>query len=84
MVHTPGHAANHLCLILEEDGLLFSGDHILSGSTTIIDPPDGDMLRSHIYELRQSVDAAYPAKLIHTLPRVGYRLAETAESRDGE
>ena len=43
VVHTPGHAANHLCLVLEQDGLLFSGDHILSGSTTIIDPPDGDM-----------------------------------------
>jgi recombination protein RecT len=42
-VHTPGHAANHLCLVLLEDGLLFSGDHILNGSTTVIDPPDGDM-----------------------------------------
>jgi len=41
--HTPGHAANHLCLALLEDGLLFSGDHILSGSTTVVDPPDGDM-----------------------------------------
>jgi recombination protein RecT len=43
VVHTPGHAANHLCLMLEEDGLLFSGDHILNGSTTVIDPPDGNM-----------------------------------------
>ena len=43
VVHTPGHAANHLCLVLEEDGLLFSGDHILNGSTTVIDPPDGNM-----------------------------------------
>ncbi len=43
VIHTPGHAANHLCLVLEEDGLLFSGDHILNGSTTVIDPPDGDM-----------------------------------------
>jgi len=42
-LHTPGHAANHVCLILEEDGLLFSGDHILNGSTTVIDPPDGNM-----------------------------------------
>ncbi|MFD0740212.1 response regulator transcription factor [Lysobacter koreensis] len=38
------------------------------------DPPDGDMLRSHVYELRRSVDGPYPLKLIHTLPRVGYRL----------
>lgn len=43
VIHTPGHAANHVCLVLEEDGLLFSGDHILNGSTTVIDPPDGDM-----------------------------------------
>jgi recombination protein RecT len=43
VIHTPGHAANHLCLVLLEDRLLFSGDHILSGSTTVIDPPDGDM-----------------------------------------
>ncbi len=43
VIHTPGHAANHLCLVLLEDGLLFSGDHILNGSTTVVDPPDGDM-----------------------------------------
>jgi len=43
VIHTPGHAANHLCLVLLQDGLLFSGDHILNGSTTVIDPPDGDM-----------------------------------------
>jgi len=42
-IHTPGHAANHVCLLLEEDGMLFSGDHILNGSTTVIDPPDGNM-----------------------------------------
>ncbi|SEJ89038.1 Glyoxylase, beta-lactamase superfamily II [Paraburkholderia diazotrophica] len=43
VVPTPGHASNHLCLVLVEDGLLFSGDHILNGSTTVIDPPDGNM-----------------------------------------
>jgi glyoxylase-like metal-dependent hydrolase (beta-lactamase superfamily II)/8-oxo-dGTP pyrophosphatase MutT (NUDIX family) len=43
VIHTPGHAANHLCLLLLQDGLLFSGDHVLNGSTTVIDPPDGDM-----------------------------------------
>ena len=42
-VHTPGHAANHTCFVLVEDALLFSGDHVLNGSTTVIDPPDGDM-----------------------------------------
>ena len=42
-LHTPGHAANHVCLVLLEDGVLFSGDHILNGSTTVIDGPDGHM-----------------------------------------
>lgn len=42
-IHTPGHAANHVCLLAEEDALLLSGDHILNGSTTVIDPPDGHM-----------------------------------------
>ena len=43
VIYTPGHAANHLCLLLVEDALLFSGDHILNGSTTVVDPPDGNM-----------------------------------------
>ena len=43
------------------------------------DPPDGDMLRSHVYELRRSVDGPFPVKLVHTLPRVGYRLAALHE-----
>ncbi|MBK0394381.1 MBL fold metallo-hydrolase [Ramlibacter algicola] len=42
-IHTPGHASNHACLVLLEDGLLFSGDHVLNGSTTIVSPPDGEM-----------------------------------------
>lgn len=42
-VWTPGHASNHLCLELEDTGLLFSGDHVMSGSTVVIAPPDGDM-----------------------------------------
>ncbi|HEY9541206.1 MAG TPA: response regulator transcription factor [Luteimonas sp.] len=47
------------------------------------DPPDGDMLRSHVYELRRSVDAPFETRLIQTLPRVGYRLAAVdAEEAD--
>ena len=45
-------------------------------------PPEGDLLRSHIYELRRVVDGPFPHKLIHTLPRVGYRLARQAPGDD--
>src|SRR5690606_12712726 len=43
-VHTPGHASNHLCYLLEEEKLLFTGDHVMQGSTVVITPPDGSML----------------------------------------
>ena len=43
VVHTPGHASNHLCYILEEEEFIFTGDHIMNGSTVVIGPPDGNM-----------------------------------------
>jgi glyoxylase-like metal-dependent hydrolase (beta-lactamase superfamily II) len=42
-LHTPGHASNHVCFLLEPSGLLFTGDHLMSGSTVVIIPPDGSM-----------------------------------------
>ena len=42
-LHTPGHASNHLCYLLEQTRMLFSGDHVMQGSTVVITPPDGDM-----------------------------------------
>jgi len=42
-VHTPGHTSNHLCFALEESGALFSGDHVMGWSTSVVIPPDGDM-----------------------------------------
>jgi glyoxylase-like metal-dependent hydrolase (beta-lactamase superfamily II) len=42
-VHTPGHTSNHLCYALLEEKALFTGDHIMGWSTTVIAPPDGDM-----------------------------------------
>jgi glyoxylase-like metal-dependent hydrolase (beta-lactamase superfamily II) len=42
-VHTPGHTANHTCFAYEEESVLFSGDHVMGWSTTVISPPDGDM-----------------------------------------
>ncbi len=61
VLHTPGHAEHHVCLLLEEDGLLFSGDHILNGSTTVVDPPDGDM-RAYVASLERL--AAEPFEFI--------------------
>ena len=40
---TPGHTSNHICFALKEENALFSGDHIMGWSTTVITPPDGDM-----------------------------------------
>ena len=42
-VHTPGHTSNHLCFALPDRGILFSGDHVMGWSTSVISPPDGDM-----------------------------------------
>ena len=42
-IHTPGHASNHLCYLLEEEKTLFTGDHVMQQSTVVINPPDGDM-----------------------------------------
>ena len=43
VLHTPGHASNHLCYLLEQERLLFTGDHVMQLSTVVINPPDGDM-----------------------------------------
>ncbi len=73
VIHTPGHAANHLCLLLLEDGLLFSGDHILNGSTTVIDPPDGNM--ADYLDSLDRLDAACEAQGVEfILPAHGYVL----------
>jgi glyoxylase-like metal-dependent hydrolase (beta-lactamase superfamily II) len=42
-IATPGHVANHFCYLLQEEGALFTGDHIMEGSTVVIVPPGGDM-----------------------------------------
>ncbi len=42
-VHTPGHVGNHFCFFLEEERMMFAGDHIMNGSTVVIIPPSGDM-----------------------------------------
>ncbi|WP_417482605.1 MBL fold metallo-hydrolase [Maricaulis sp.] len=42
-LHTPGHTSNHVCYALEEENILFSGDHVMAWSTSVISPPDGHM-----------------------------------------
>lgn len=60
-VHTPGHTSNHLCFALEEERALFSGDHIMGWSTTVVSPPDGDMTAymASLEKLKARDDAIY-------------------------
>jgi glyoxylase-like metal-dependent hydrolase (beta-lactamase superfamily II)/8-oxo-dGTP pyrophosphatase MutT (NUDIX family) len=55
VIHTPGHASNHLCYLLEQEKLLFTGDHLMQGSTVVINPPDGDM-QAYLESLRLLLD----------------------------
>ena len=52
VLYTPGHASNHLCYLLNDSNLLFTGDHIMNGATVIIPPPDGDM-KAYLDSLRR-------------------------------
>lgn len=54
-VHTPGHASNHLCYRHAQHNWLFTGDHVIDGSTVVIDPPDGNM-KHYIESLRRCRD----------------------------
>lgn len=63
ILHTPGHASNHLCCLLESQQLLFSGDQVMQGSTVVINPPDGDMAAylASLYRLgEESFDTIAP------------------------
>lgn len=60
-VYTPGHTSNHLCFALREEATLFSGDHVMGWSTTVIVPPDGDMAQylASLERLRQRAEQRY-------------------------
>jgi recombination protein RecT len=73
VVFTPGHAENHVCLVLVEDRLLLSGDHILNGSTTVINPPDGHM-GAYLDSLDHLGDICKKYEIHHILPAHGYVL----------
>lgn len=90
-VHTPGHTSNHMCYQLREHKALFSGDHVMGWSTTIISPPDGDVA-SYIVSLERLLerdDACYwpthgpcirdPKPLVRAL--VDHRLERADEIR---
>lgn len=55
VIHTPGHASNHLCFLLDQERALFTGDHLMQGSTVVINPPDGDMA-AYLRSLRALLD----------------------------
>ena len=79
VIFTPGHAANHVCLVLVEDGLLFSGDHILNGSTTIINPPDGAMT-DYLDSLDLLTSACNAHEIDFILPAHGHVLGEAPQA----
>jgi glyoxylase-like metal-dependent hydrolase (beta-lactamase superfamily II) len=60
-VHTPGHASDHLCWLVEEHALLLTGDHVMHGSTVVIRPPDGD-LHQYLASLARLRDAVPPIR----------------------
>jgi len=77
-LHTPGHTSNHLCFAMPEEHALFSGDHVMGWSTTVISPPDGNMgayMRS-LDGLRVRDDRVY-------YPTHGAPIAEPAGFLDG-
>ena len=73
VIHTPGHAGNHLCYLLEQERMLFTGDHVMQGSTVVINPPDGDMA-AYLHSLGELKTLA----LDWLAPGHGFLMAEPA------
>jgi glyoxylase-like metal-dependent hydrolase (beta-lactamase superfamily II)/8-oxo-dGTP pyrophosphatase MutT (NUDIX family) len=70
-LHTPGHASNHLCYLLEQTRMLFTGDHVMQGSTVVINPPDGDM-RAYL----ASLERVLAEEIAILAPGHGYLIGE--------
>jgi glyoxylase-like metal-dependent hydrolase (beta-lactamase superfamily II) len=77
-IHTPGHAENHFCVLLEEEGMLMTGDHIMNGSTVVIIPPGGDM-KDYLDSLQKL--KAFPLR--HLAPGHGELMPEPVAVIDG-
>ncbi|HVA21434.1 MAG TPA: MBL fold metallo-hydrolase [Candidatus Micrarchaeia archaeon] len=78
VLHTPGHAPDHICLFAEDDGACFTGDHVLGGATTVIDPPAGD-LPAYLLALRRL--RSLPLRVL--LPGHGDPLTDPTAAIDG-
>ncbi len=76
--HTPGHASNHLCYLLEQERLLFTGDHVMQTSTVVIGPPDGDM-SAYLESLR----ALLKVNLDWLAPGHGFLMANPHRALEG-
>lgn len=77
VVHTPGHASNHLCYLLEDEAMLFTGDHIMQGSTVVINPPDGDMAA-----YLRSLQAIKDLNVEHLAPGHGFLMDRPGKAID--
>ncbi|MEQ6918191.1 MBL fold metallo-hydrolase [Halomonas aquatica] len=77
VLHTPGHASNHLCYLLEPARLLLSGDHVMQGSTVVINPPDGDMA-AYLGALHDLKDQPFD----HIAPGHGFLIGEAHAAID--
>ena len=64
-VHTPGHASNHLCYRLREEETLFSGDHVMGWSTSVVSPPDGN-LGDYLASLQKLLDRPRDRRYVPT------------------
>ena len=62
-LHTPGHASDHLCWLVEQHAMLLTGDHVMHGSTVVIRPPDGD-LHQYLDSLARVRDEAPPIRTL--------------------
>jgi glyoxylase-like metal-dependent hydrolase (beta-lactamase superfamily II)/8-oxo-dGTP pyrophosphatase MutT (NUDIX family) len=77
VLHTPGHASNQVCFLLEAERILFTGDHLMQGSTVVINPPDGDM---HTY--LQQLERLLAEDLHFIAPGHGFLMGEPHEAAE--
>lgn len=73
VLHTPGHSSDHVCLLLVAERMLFSGDHVMGGSTVVIAPPDGDMA-----DYMASIERLYAMDLAVVMPGHGQPVYDPA------